>query len=254
MWVSTDLQHISLFNARHISILVDGTPGRSTCGQPSQLEVCQLLQLGSEVVYPEGLNGGLELVWVTLPKLPIWEAESTGKATQLQITLPRTTQGDSPKAIPVWLLMLVSSPHSVTECPSERVAGPSMMEEIEELLLNHMFEMPGESSMYTSPRRPPFTAPNDPAASREEIPPDPGENFQVTWSSHLHPHMGLHRQVWLMSQPIPAAPPHWVCQRGIPAPLLSSHRPTPSTCWTLCYTFKRRWMTLWFTYSLPGPW
>ena len=78
--VSEDLQHIPLSDARHISVLVDGAPSRSACGQLSQLEVCQLLHLGSEVVYPEGLNG-LELVWVPLHKLLIWEAESTGEAT-----------------------------------------------------------------------------------------------------------------------------------------------------------------------------
>ena len=81
--VSEDLQHIPLSDARHISILVDGAPGRSTCGQLSQLEIHQLLHLGSEVVYPECLNGGLEPVQVPLPKLPIWEVESTSQATQV---------------------------------------------------------------------------------------------------------------------------------------------------------------------------
>ena len=59
-WVCKDLQHIPLSNARHISVMVDGACSRSTCGCLSQLEVHQLLQLGSEVVYPEGLNGVLE--------------------------------------------------------------------------------------------------------------------------------------------------------------------------------------------------
>ena len=123
------------------------------------------------MVYPEGLNGGLEPIQVPVPKLLIWEAESTDKATQLQITLPRTTQGDSPKAIPLWLLMPVSSPHSVTECPSEIVTGPSMMEEIEDLLSNPMFKMLCKPSMHTSPRRPPLMA------SRGEVPTDPGETL-----------------------------------------------------------------------------
>ena len=96
LWVREDLQHIPLYDTRHISILVDGSPSRSACGWLIQTEVHQLLHLGSEMVYPEGLNGGLELVQVTLTKLPSWEVESTGETTWLQITLPRTTQGNFP--------------------------------------------------------------------------------------------------------------------------------------------------------------
>ena len=46
---------------------------------------------------------------VTLPKLPLWEMGSTSGDTQLQITLPRTTQGDSLEAVPLWSLTLVYS-------------------------------------------------------------------------------------------------------------------------------------------------
>ena len=91
------------------------------------------------MIYPEGLNGGLESVWVTLPKLPLWEVESTSEDTQLQIILSRTTQGDSPGTVPLWSSTLVSSPHSVTECPSEVVTGPNVTEI--ELLSNPMFKM-----------------------------------------------------------------------------------------------------------------
>ena len=180
VWVNEDMQHLPLSNAGHISVLVDGTPGRSTCGQLSQLEVCQLLYLGGVVIYPKGLNGGLEPLWVTLPNLPLWEAESTSEDTWLQITLPRPTQGDSPGAVSLWLLTPVSSPHSITECPSEVVTGPSMTEEIEELLSNPMFKMPGESSMYNSSRRQPLTDPLNPMASKEENPPIQERHSWVT--------------------------------------------------------------------------
>ena len=40
-------------------------------GVSGQLEVCQLLHLDGVVIYPGGLNGGLEPVQVTLPKLPL---------------------------------------------------------------------------------------------------------------------------------------------------------------------------------------
>ena len=63
------------------SVLVDRAPSRSACGYLSQLEVHQLLHLGGVVIYPGGLNGGLEPVWVTLPKLPLWEMGSTSEDT-----------------------------------------------------------------------------------------------------------------------------------------------------------------------------
>ena len=81
--VNEDTQHLPLSNARHISVLVDRAPSRSTFGCLSQLEFCQLLHLGGVVIYMEGLNGGLEPVWVTLPKLPVLEVESTSEDTQL---------------------------------------------------------------------------------------------------------------------------------------------------------------------------
>ena len=96
---------------------------------------------------------------------------STSEDTQLQITLPRVTQGDSPEAVPLQSSTPVSSLYSITECPSEVVTGPSMMEEIEELLPNPIFKMQEESSTCNSPRRPPL----DPMASKEENPPNPGE-------------------------------------------------------------------------------
>ena len=167
-----------LSNARHVSVMVDGAPSRSTCECLSQLEVHQLY-VGGEVVYPEGLFGGLEPLWVPLPKLPIWDTESTCKPTQLQVTLPRTTWGDIPKAIPQWSSTPISSLHSVTGCPSDIATGPGMVEEIEELLSSTMLKMPGQPSTHTSPRRPPTVAPNNPAANGEGIPSDLGETITV---------------------------------------------------------------------------
>ena len=81
VWVSEDVQHLPLSDARHISVLVGRTPSRSACGQLSQLGVCQLLHSGRVVIYPGGLNVGLEPVQVTLPKLPLWEMESSSEDT-----------------------------------------------------------------------------------------------------------------------------------------------------------------------------
>ena len=130
MQLNEDSQHIPLFMAWHISTMIDGTPSRSACGHLSHLEVCKLLQCGVEVVYQEGLNGGLKLLQVSLPKLPIWDLDSHAEPAHepmlLQINLPRI--------IPQWSLTPISSPHSVTECPSNMVSHLSMTMEIEELL------------------------------------------------------------------------------------------------------------------------
>ena len=101
-----------LLDARQISILVDGAPSRSACGHLSQLQIHQLLHLGGVVIYTGGLNGGLEPVQVTLPKLPLWEMGSTSEDTCLEVTLPRTTQGNSP----LWKQSLYVHQHWFTPC------------------------------------------------------------------------------------------------------------------------------------------
>ena len=60
--LNKNAQHVPLSNEGHLSTMVDGVPCRSACRHLCQLKVCQLLQCGDQVVYPEGLNGGLELV------------------------------------------------------------------------------------------------------------------------------------------------------------------------------------------------
>ena len=134
-------------------------------------------------------------------------------------------------------------PHSITECSREVVTGPSLMEEIADLLLNPMFEMPGDSSTCNSPY----------SMAKKEGTPLIWERYsRVTWSNHLPPLMGLHRQIQPISWPIPAAPSHMVLQRGTSAVLLSHHQPTPSTCWTMYCASKRKWMMQWLIYCPPG--
>ena len=105
--------------------MIDGTSIGSSWGHLSHLEVCKLLQCGVEVVYPEGLNGGLELLWVLLLKLPIWDSdfhmESAHKPTLLQVNLPRIILQQSSTPI--------SPLHSVTESPSNLVSHPNMTKE-----------------------------------------------------------------------------------------------------------------------------
>ena len=66
VWLNKDAQCIPLSNKGHISTIVDGVPHRSACGHLHQLEVHRLLQYGDEVMYPEGINRGFELVLTSL--------------------------------------------------------------------------------------------------------------------------------------------------------------------------------------------
>ena len=52
-----DTCHAPLPREGHLSILPEEGISSATCGRVSQLEVCQLLSSGLQVVYPVGLNG-----------------------------------------------------------------------------------------------------------------------------------------------------------------------------------------------------
>ena len=159
--------------------MVDGAPSRSARGCLSCLEICKLLQCGREVVYPEGLNGGFKLIQVLLPKQLVWDVESTDKPAMLQINLPSITHGDATMATSQWSSMPISSPNTVTECPSETVTRLSMGEEVEKLLSGALSNTLEQSLVPVSPRRSPPVAPNTPGASKEKAPSNLGEIIAV---------------------------------------------------------------------------
>ena len=142
-------------------------------------EVCKLLQCGSEVVYPERLNGGLEPIWVSLPTQSVRDAESTNEPAMLQINLPSTTHRGMTTSASQQSSMPISSPHSVTECLRDTVTRPSMEEEVEKLLSGSLSNTPEQSFAPSSPGRPPSMVPNTPAASKDKAPPDLGEIIPV---------------------------------------------------------------------------
>ena len=170
-------------------------------------------------------------MWVTLLKLPLWETGSTSKDTQLQITLPRTTQGDSPEAVPLWSSTPVSSLHSIIECPSEAVTGPSLTEEIADLLLNPMFEMPGVSSTCNSPHAMAQEGGNP--QSRRGTPGLP----EATTSLPSWVFTGGYGQHYDSFQLLLL---NLVLQTGAPAQLLLCHWPTLSIYWWMYCTLWKR--------------
>ena len=61
--------HAPLPKEDHLGILLQRGMEVTPCGQISQLEVCQLLITGLQVVYPIGLNGHDEPIITSLPEL-----------------------------------------------------------------------------------------------------------------------------------------------------------------------------------------
>ena len=63
-----DPPHAPLPKDKHLGILPQGKVEETPCGWISQLQVCQLLATGPQVIYPIGLNGHDEPVITTLPE------------------------------------------------------------------------------------------------------------------------------------------------------------------------------------------
>ena len=61
--------HAPLPKDKHLGVLPKGKVEDTSCGQISQLDICQLLSTGTQVVYPSGLNEHDEPVITTLPEL-----------------------------------------------------------------------------------------------------------------------------------------------------------------------------------------
>ena len=81
--------HTPLPKDKHLGVLPLGKVEESPYGQISQLEVCQLLSGGPQVVYPVGLNGGNQPVTITLSELlHSGSSITTNKHPYTRIDLP----------------------------------------------------------------------------------------------------------------------------------------------------------------------
>ena len=86
-----DACHMPIPTEGHLSVMMEGSTSTIPCGRIHQLAVCQLLSSGSQVVYPEGLNGCQIPVIMSLP-----ESLSKGitmlevKSTFLQVDLSQS--------------------------------------------------------------------------------------------------------------------------------------------------------------------
>ena len=135
--LNKDAQHVPLSNEGCLSTMVDGMPCRSVCGHLCQLEVHKLLQCGDWVVYPEGLNGGLEPVQTLLSGSLIWGMdmldEPTCKPSFLLVDLSQVTLGDHMPNSPAPCRTLIPpSPSQLTmEHPPKTASHISMATEVQ---------------------------------------------------------------------------------------------------------------------------
>ena len=84
--------HTPLPKDKHLGILPQGKVEESPYGQISQLEVCQLLSAGPQVIYLVGLNGGNQSVTIDLPE-PLHSGSSitTDEYPYIRIDIPLPT-------------------------------------------------------------------------------------------------------------------------------------------------------------------
>ena len=98
VWLNEVALHVPLSSEGNISAMINGVPSRSTCRHLYQLQVWRILHYGSHVVCPEGLNGGLEPVQLSIPQLPMWDmnifCRPVHECLQLQVNLPRAMLSD----------------------------------------------------------------------------------------------------------------------------------------------------------------
>ena len=88
--------HAPLPKDKHLGILPQGKVEETSCGQISQLDVCQLLSASSQVVYPSGLNGHDEPIITTLPELLSSSISIiTRKHPYLEIDIPPKEESDT---------------------------------------------------------------------------------------------------------------------------------------------------------------
>ena len=92
--------HAPLPKDKHLGILPQ-EKAESPCGQISQLEVCQLLSAGLQVIYLVGLNGGNQSVTIDLPGLLHGGSSvTTDKHPYMKIDIPSPTPEEQDGANP----------------------------------------------------------------------------------------------------------------------------------------------------------
>ena len=166
VWLNGDTCNVPLPREGHLSILPEGGTGSASCRRVSQLEVCQLLSSGSQVIYPVGLNGCEAPVIASPPKSLARDTNLLGgKHIYLKLDILQSmVEGPELKVLPSGICpsTLMASPIKVTLPNAEREVSMTM--EVRELLSRAVLYMSGHASGNSTQRD------------------------QISWSySHLHP-------------------------------------------------------------------
>ena len=158
VWLNEDAQHVPLSKEGHLSTMIDGVPSRSMCGHLHQLDICQLLQCGDQVVYPERLNGGLDPVLTSLTGSLVQGVNMLGapahESSFLLVDLSQVTLGDhAPEASAPCRTSTPTSPsHPAMEHPPKADSHISMTSEVQELL-SHAILDASSQSLWNSTQR-----------------------------------------------------------------------------------------------------
>ena len=154
--LNSDACHAPLPKEGHLSILMEGGTSSAACGWISQLDMCQLLSSGSQVIYLVGLSGCEIPVIMSLPEsLAKGTTMFGGKPIYLSMDiLQSATKGQEPKApspgghsIPI----LTASP--IRAPPPKAEGQVSIMTEVRELLSQAVLDTSGQASGGSTPKR-----------------------------------------------------------------------------------------------------
>ena len=148
-----DPHHAPLPKNKHLGVLPQRKAQETFCGWISQLEVCQLLATGLQVIYPIGLNRHYEPIITTLPDLlgsSISLIASECVYLEIDIPSPPMEEPDQ-KMLPFedTPTILITS-HSKSPPKSKG----SMTMEVSNLLSQAVLEASSCGSQQSSPRRP----------------------------------------------------------------------------------------------------
>ena len=141
----------------HLSVMMEGSSSNVHCGKICQLEVHQPLSSGSQVVYPERLNGCQVPVVMSLPKsLSNGMTMFVGVPTFLQVDLSQTTTKEQESKTPSLggglNPTLATSP---TRAPPPKAEGQiSMTMEVSKLPSQAVLDTSGLASISSTPKRP----------------------------------------------------------------------------------------------------
>ena len=105
--------HAPLPKGRHLGILPQRKVKETSCGQISQLNICQLLSASPQVVYSSGLNRCDEPIITTLPE-PLSSSIRiiTSRHSYLEIDIPPRGESDT-KVLPIGKASIIqtTNPH-----------------------------------------------------------------------------------------------------------------------------------------------